>query len=68
MLPVVGLLLIVPPLLTLFGVHRFVFGAPLQAVYLLAVWLALIGAALLFARCLPTAGTDEHGDGGQGGP
>lgn len=53
MLPVIGWLLIVPPLLTLFGVHSWLFGAPLQTVYLFAVWLTMIAGALVLSRLMP---------------
>lgn len=68
LLPVAGLLLIVPPLLTLFGGRHWLFGAPLQTVYLFAVWLALIVGAALLSRRLPAAGTDEDGEAAEDSP
>ncbi len=59
LLPVAGLLLIIPPLLTVFGLRRLVFGAPLQTVYLFLVWLAMIAGAALLARLLPATDTDD---------
>lgn len=55
MLPIVGALLIVPPLLTLFtGPHR-IFGAPLETIYLFSVWIAMIVGAVLASRHMPRA-------------
>ncbi len=68
MLPVAGFLLIVPPLLTLFGGHHFLFGVPLRTMYFFAVWLAMIVGAALLSRYMPAAGTDEHGDAAEDSP
>ena len=68
MLPVAGFLLIVPPLLTLFGGHHFLFGVPLRTMYFFAVWLAMIVGAALLSHYMPAAGTDEHGDAAEDSP
>jgi hypothetical protein len=52
LLPIVGLFLFMPPLITLFAGAFDVVGVPLIVVYLFAVWLALIVAAFWFARRL----------------
>jgi len=55
MLPIAGALLIVPPLLTLFtGPHR-ILGAPLEAIYLFTVWIAMIVGTVLTSRHMPRA-------------
>lgn len=67
LLPVVGWLLIVPPLLILFGGHRWLFGIPLQTAYLFAVWVALIAGAALLSAFLPRARGDADTVGGAAG-
>lgn len=42
-LPIFGAVLIVPPLIAVFNAPALVFGVPLAAVYLFAVWGLLIG-------------------------
>lgn len=55
MVPIVGALLIVPPLLTLFTApYRFI-GAPLETIYLFTVWIAMIVGAVFASRHLPRA-------------
>ncbi|MFT3819720.1 MAG: hypothetical protein QM750_19175 [Rubrivivax sp.] len=52
LLPALAVLLLMPPVITLFaGTHK-VWGLPLIVVYLFGVWLALIVAAALLARKL----------------
>lgn len=62
MLPVAGFLLIIPPLLTLFGVHRMVFGVPWQTAYLFSVWLAMIVGAALLSHFLPATDAGDETD------
>ena len=53
LLPIVGLVLFVPPLVTLFARAQLgVAGVPLIVVYVFATWLGLIGAAAALARRL----------------
>lgn len=52
LLPLAGLFLLMPPLVTLFAVPREVLGVPLAVAYLFGVWLALIACAALLARRL----------------
>ena len=52
-LPVIGAVLLMPPLLTLFVADISVLGLPLVVVYLFGVWLALIVCAALLAPRLP---------------
>ena len=66
LLPLVGLFLLMPPFVTLFGGQARVFGVPLIVFYLFAVWAALTLAAALLARSLPLtdseAGTSADTD------
>ena len=51
-LPVIGVFLLMPPMITLFAVIADVGGIPLVVAYLFGVWLALIVCAALLARRL----------------
>lgn len=51
-LPLLGLFLLMPPLITLFAVPHAVAGVPLIVVYLFGVWLALVLAAAWLGRAL----------------
>lgn len=51
-LPLAGLFLLMPPLVTLFARGASVAGLPLIVIYLFGVWVALIGGAALLARRL----------------
>ena len=57
-LVVFGALLFAPPLVTLFNLHRRLFGVPYEVVYLFAVWVALIGGAAWLSVRLPRNGGD----------
>lgn len=50
LLPLLGLVLLMPPLITLFAVDLDVAGVPLIVAYVFGVWLALIACAGLIAR------------------
>ncbi|MEO8204254.1 MAG: hypothetical protein ABI630_10340 [Betaproteobacteria bacterium] len=52
LLPVLGLVLLMPPVITLFVGNTFVMGVPLIVVYVFSVWLGLIAATALLARRL----------------
>ncbi|QJR14364.1 hypothetical protein [Usitatibacter palustris] len=52
LLPLLGLALLMPPLITLFAVHREISGVPLIVVYVFSTWVGLIVAAALLARRL----------------
>lgn len=56
MVPIVGALLIVPPLLTLFAAPYRIFGAPLETIYLFVIWIAMIVGGVLASRPMPRAG------------
>jgi len=53
--PILGFLLLIPPVIGLFATEATMFGAPMILVYLFAVWLALIAVAALLARKLAKA-------------
>ncbi len=57
--PVMGLILLIPPVIGLFATDATVFGAPLILVYLFSVWLFLIATAAVLARRLARADKDE---------
>lgn len=52
LLPLAGLFLVLPPLITLFAVPVDVAGVPLLVLYFFAVWLGLVLAAALLGRAL----------------
>jgi len=65
-LPLVGLFLLMPPVITLFVRPAEVAGVPLIVAYLFGVWLALIGcAALLGRRFAPEVAPDVAPDPGR---
>jgi hypothetical protein len=51
-LPWIGLFLLLPPVIAPFAAHEDVAGVPLVVLYLFAVWLGLIVAAMRLARAL----------------
>ncbi len=65
-LPLVGLFLLMPPVITLFVRPAEIAGVPLIVAYLFGVWLALIGcAALLGRRFAPDVAPDVAPDPGR---
>jgi hypothetical protein len=61
LLPVIGAVLFMPPLIALFVGDVSIMGVPLIVVYLFGVWLALIVCAALLAPRLPPS-RDVKGD------
>lgn len=53
LLPFFGFVLLMPPVLNLFGIRGLFFGAPPMLVYLFSAWLALIVGAVLLSRAAP---------------
>ena len=60
-LPLAGLLLFSPPLITLFASDATAFGAPFIVVYLFAAWAVLVAAALVLSRRLREEEAAEDG-------
>ena len=58
LLPVVGLLLLVTPLLSLFTGGRLLSGVPLAFLYIFGVWAGLIAGGALLARHLERSRQD----------
>lgn len=54
-LPVVGVLLLLSPLVSLFKDAGSVFGIPMAVLYVFGVWVALIVVAVLLARRLKSS-------------
>jgi len=54
-LPVVGAILVMPPIVMLFDVNVSLFGFPLIVGYMFFVWLFLVVASYLLTRGLPRA-------------
>ena len=63
LLPLVGLFLLLPPLIGLFAAPLDIGGVPLVVLYLFAVWLGLVIAAMRLGRALELAAPpDEPAD------
>mgnify|MGYP000020278090 CR=1 FL=1 len=58
LLPLLGLLLITPPFVEIFAADVTLFGVPLLAAYLFAIWAGMIICAFLLSRTL-----SRHADG-----
>lgn len=66
-LPLVGLVLITPPVAGIFQLDARIGGVPFVLIYLFAVWAALIaGTAALARRLRAIDAADIGGDGGEG--
>ncbi len=50
LLPVIGFLLMMPPLISIANVNKMIFGFPAIIAFLFTVWMSLIVAAFLFQR------------------
>ena len=64
LVPLLGLLLLLPPLIAPFTVPARMFGIPLVVLYLFGLWAALIATACWLARRLgaPAAASGADGD------
>ena len=60
LLPIIGLLLLIPPLADVFQLDARIGGIPVTALYLFAVWgLLIVGAAVLSRKLRITESGDE---------
>ncbi|MCF6327282.1 MAG: hypothetical protein L3J21_08325 [Devosiaceae bacterium] len=59
LLPVIGVVLILPPLVSVANVDANLFGFPAIITYMFAVWIFLILAAYLLQRKLPSSPADQ---------
>lgn len=57
-LPLIGLVLIMPPIAQIFGIPGRIFGVPVIVAYLFLVWAALIWAARRISRLIVETETD----------
>jgi len=64
LLPLIGFLLIMPPLVSIANVNAMIFGFPSIIAFLFIVWFLLIGGAYLFQRRI--ASLDIHPTGKTG--
>lgn len=60
-LPLFGLLLLMPPLISLFATGLEIGGVPLIVLYVFGVWIALIVCTALLARHLDPGRSEEVG-------
>lgn len=60
LLPILGLLLLFPPIIDLFAAPSLLGGIPMIVVYIFGLWLALVVVAFWFSRRLSD---DESGTG-----
>ena len=67
-LPLLGLFLLMPPVITLFVRPAEVAGVPLIVAYLFGVWLALIGCAALLGRRIAPDTAPDPGRGAASDP
>jgi uncharacterized BrkB/YihY/UPF0761 family membrane protein len=58
-LTLLGALLFMPPIATVFQIHRLVLGVPAEVIYLFFVWVLLVIGAWWLSRRLPREGEDE---------
>lgn len=60
-IPLFGVVLLMPPLVNLFVARVEVFGIPLEIAYLFAVWLLLVVSAVGLSFLLPSTGPSIGG-------
>jgi len=65
LLAVMGLVLLVPPVVTLFNRDVTIWGMPQIVVYLFVVWFLLIVGTVLLTRFLPREGTGRGDEGSE---
>jgi len=62
-LTLLGSLLLLPPLASVFQIQRRFFGVPTELIYLFACWVALIATAYWLSKRLPREREAEPHDG-----
>ncbi|MEM1344807.1 MAG: hypothetical protein AAGI34_09540 [Pseudomonadota bacterium] len=62
LLPLAGLVLLMPPVARLFAVDAWIGGVPLVVAYVFAVWAGLIAAAYLLGRRLGATPAQSEDD------
>ncbi|VAW20214.1 hypothetical protein MNBD_ALPHA12-1753 [hydrothermal vent metagenome] len=64
LLPLIGFLLMSPPLISIANVDKMIFGFPAIIAFLFTVWMLLIAAAFLFQRHIASLdkGADNKAD------
>lgn len=62
LLPIIGLLLLIPPIADVFQLDARIGGIPVTALYLFAVWGLLIAGAALLSRKLRSADSGDEPD------
>lgn len=65
-LPLVGLILLTPPIAGIFELDARLAGVPVTVIYLFTVWALLIAGAAALSRRLRDASTDDGGVDGTG--
>jgi len=53
--PILGALLLLPPLVNLFDIRTLLFGVPLAVLYMFLVWIVLIACAIIISVRMPRA-------------
>jgi len=64
-LTLLGSLMLLPPLASVFQIQRRFFGVPTELIYLFSCWIALIATAYWLSRRLPHEREAEPRDGEQ---
>jgi hypothetical protein len=62
-LTLLGSLVLLPPLASVFQIQRRFFGVPTELIYLFACWIALIATAYWLSKRLPREREAEPGEG-----
>jgi hypothetical protein len=64
-LTLLGSLVLLPPLASVFQIQRRFFGVPTELIYLFACWVALIATSYWLSKRLPHERDAEPDDGGE---
>lgn len=66
LLPLFGAVFLLPVFINLFNHHSLLFGLPLEVIYLLSVWFALVLGAFILSRRLKARSLPRSDDSGDG--